>query len=98
MIKEVSSIKDIQDKQFLIKYGQEFCIPCEMTENSMKEIESNYEGLPFYSCKNVDESISKGFTNLPVIELHKVDEVITLTDSSVMMNAEELKGWIDNND
>jgi len=96
MVKEVNSVNDITDKVFLIKYGQEFCIPCEMTETNLKLLEENYN-IPFYTTKNVDESIDKGFTALPVIELHKNNEVITLNDNSVMMSEDALKGWLDNN-
>ena len=96
MVKEVNSVKEITDDTFLIKYGQEFCIPCEMTENNLKSFESDFN-FPFYATKNVDESIEKGFTALPVIELHKNGEVITLKDNTVMMNQTELKGWLETN-
>ena len=96
MVKEVNSVKEITDNVFLIKYGQEFCIPCEMTENNLKSFESDFN-FPFYSTKNVDESIEKGFKALPVIELHKNGEVITLNDNTVMMNQSELKGWLESN-
>ena len=96
MVKEVNSVKEITDDTFLIKYGQEFCIPCEMTENNLKSFESDFN-FPFYSTKNVDESIEKGFKALPVIELHKNGEVITLNDNTVMMNESALKGWLETN-
>lgn len=96
MVKEVNSVKEITDDSFVIKYGQEFCIPCEITENNLKALESDFN-IPFYSTKNVNESVEKGFKALPVIELHKNGEIITLNDNSIMMNQNELKGWLETN-
>lgn len=94
-MQEVNSIKDITDEVFLIKYGQEFCIPCEMTDTNLKTLESNYE-VPFYSCMNTDESIEKGFTALPIIIVSKNGVEQKLEDTSIMMDEDELKNWLNN--
>ena len=96
MIKKVNSVKEISDDSFLIKYGQDFCIPCEITENNLKILESDFN-IPFYSTKNVEEGVDKGFTALPVIELHKNGEIIILNDNSIMMDKNQLKEWLETN-
>jgi len=96
MVKEVNSVKDINDSEFLIKYGQDFCIPCEMTENNLKSLDADFS-LQFYTTKNVDESIEKGFKALPVIEIHKDGKIVTLTDNDIMMDESALKDWISKN-
>ena len=95
-MKEVTSIKDITDKKFLVKFGQDFCIPCEMTENNLKEIEGDFD-FPFYSTKNVDEAVERGYKSLPVVYIYNDGNGIEISDSSVLMNKDELKNWISNN-
>lgn len=92
---EVTSIKNIASQKFLIKYGQDFCIPCEITENNLKEIECFFN-FPFYSTKNVDEAVEKGYKALPVVAIYDNGNWITQEDSSVLMNKDELKSWIEN--
>lgn len=92
---EVSSIKNIASQRFLIKFGQDFCIPCEVTENNLKELEC-YFNFPFYSTKNVDEAVERGYKSLPVVAIFDGGNCITLDDSSVLMNKDELKKWIEN--
>lgn len=94
-MKEVNSIKEITDEVFLLKYGQEFCIPCEMAETNLKTLESRYS-VPFYSCMNTDESIERGYTALPIIIISKNGEEYKLEDSAVMMDEDELKVWLNN--
>ena len=92
---EVTSIKNIASQKFLIKYGQDFCIPCEITENNLKEIECFFN-FPFYSTKNVDEAIERGYKKLPAVVIFDNGNWITQEDSSVLMNKDELKSWIEN--
>lgn len=95
-MKEVDSINEITDKKFLVKFGQEFCIPCEMTENNLKEIEGDFD-FPFYSTKNVDEALERGYKKLPAILMVDNGNFVENSDSSVLMNKDELKTWIENN-
>lgn len=95
-MKEVESIKDIPETKYLIKFGQEFCIPCEMTENNLKEIEGEFN-FPFYSTKNVDEALERGYKKLPAVLIFDNGNYIETNDSSVLMNKDELKTWIENN-
>ena len=95
-MKEVESIKNITDAKYLMKFGQEFCIPCEMTENNLKEIENDFD-FPFYSTKNVDEAVERGYKKLPVVVIYDNGNWIECDDSSVLMNKDELKTWIENN-
>lgn len=93
---EVTSIKNIASQKFLIKYGQDFCIPCEITENNLKEIEGNFD-FPFYSTKNVDEAVERGYKALPVVVIYDNGNTITEEDTSVLMNKDALCEWIKNN-
>lgn len=95
-MKEVESIKDITDTKYLVKFGQEFCIPCEMTENNLKEIEGEFN-FPFYSTKNVDEALERGYKKLPAVLIFNDGNSIDCDDSSVLMNKDELKTWIEHN-
>ena len=95
---EVTSIKNVPSQKFLIKYGQDFCIPCEITENNLKEIENEFD-FSFYSTKNVDEAVERGYKNLPVVVIYDNGNWIETNESSVLMNKDELKKWIlDNNE
>jgi len=93
---EVTSIENIASQKFLIKYGQDFCIPCEITENNLKEIEGEFD-FPFYSTKNVDEAVERGYKSLPVVVIFDNGNTITASDSSVLMNKDALCEWIKNN-
>lgn len=96
-MEQVNSINNISDKSFIIKYGQDFCIPCEMAENNLKVLETDYPNIKFYSTKNVDEAVEKGYKALPVLVLSQNGNVKELSDNTVLMNQESLKEWIDNN-
>lgn len=91
---EVSSIKNIASQKFLIKFGQDFCIPCEITENNLKEIENEFN-FPFYSTKNVDEAVERGYKSLPVVVIYDNGNTITESDTSILMNKDALKTWIE---
>ena len=93
-MKVVNSITEINDKNYLLKYGQEFCMPCSITEDNLSSIENNFS-IPFYSTMNVDEAIEKGYKSLPVIIL-KTNTIETLDDTGIMMDEEELNNWINN--
>lgn len=95
-MKQINSISEIQDETFLLKYGQEFCIPCEMAEKNLESLENNFS-INFYSCMNIDESINKGFTSLPVVILMKGSHETILTDTEILMDEDELKIWLENN-
>ncbi len=95
-MKQVDSVKDITDNVFLLKYGQEFCIPCEMTERNLESLEEKFS-VPFYSCMNIDESIEEGYTALPAIILVSNGSKKTLTQVDIMMDEDELEEWIKNN-
>ena len=95
-MKQVNSVNDIQEDKFILKYGQEFCIPCEMTEKNLEALENDFD-INFYSCMNTDESIDKGFTSLPAIILMKGTHETILTDTEILMDEDELKVWISNN-
>lgn len=91
-MKQVNSITEISNDNYLIKYGQEFCMPCSITEDNLLSLENNFS-IPFYSTMNVDEAIEKGFTTLPVIIL-KTDKTTILNDTEIMMDEDELNNWI----
>ena len=93
---EVTSIKNIASQKFLIKFVQDFCIPCEITENNLKEIEGLFN-FPFYSTKNVDEAVERGYKKLPVVVIFNDGNWTECDDSSVLMNKDELKTWIEHN-
>ena len=95
-MKEVTSIKDITDTKYLLKFGQEFCIPCEITENNLKEIENDFD-FPFYSTKNVDEAVERGYKNLPVVVIYNDGNWTEMNDSIILMSKEELRKWISGN-
>lgn len=97
MVNQVDSIKDIKDEVFLMKFGQDFCIPCEMTENNLKNLEPDYPNVKFYATKNVDEAVARGYKALPVVVISKNGNEVECSDSSILMNQSELKNWIDNN-
>jgi hypothetical protein len=92
-MKTVNSIAEITDTSYLIKYGQEFCMPCSITEDNLLSIESNHT-IPFYSTMNIDEAVNKGFTSLPVIVLNNNNTQYILNDTEIMMDEDDLNVWI----
>ena len=81
----------------LIKFGQPGCVPCQIAEDNLVSMESEFDGLPFYSCSNVDVVVELGLQHTPFIKLLTDDGEVTNSDVGVMMDSEALKNWISEN-
>lgn len=101
-MKEVNTEEEINaitgETPTLIELGTpETCMPCKMLADNLHLFESeNRYNIEYAQCSNVDTIFSMGYRSLPVLIMitDKVKDV--LTDSSILIDEEELSGWIEN--
>ena len=64
----------------------------------IEELEENKKfDLTYYKCSDIDIITSLEYSAVPVIVLITPYRKVTLTDSSVAMDIDELSEWINNN-
>lgn len=93
---EINSING--DKPTIIELGTpDTCMPCKMLADNLHLFESeNRYDVDYASCCNVQTIMEMGYKNIPVLIFvsKKIKDV--LTDTSILMDEEELSGWIEN--
>lgn len=98
-IKNMEEYKIIDGRHpAIVKFGLPTCIPCKMTEENL----TNYENeklfnLDYYQCSNIDMMTELGYNSVPVVVLITPTRKVELTDSSISMDEDELKQWINEN-
>lgn len=97
-MKEIIEIKNIEPNTLII-YGQpKTCIPCKMTDENLYEIENEKKfDLTYLCCSDILSITNKGYKSVPIIELVTSSKISILTDTSVMMDKDELIEWIGHN-
>lgn len=93
---EINSIKG--DKPTIIELGTpDTCMPCKMLSNILHkfEDEKTFGQTEYACCKDVDTIMSMGYSSLPVL-IMITDKVYDVeTDSSILIDEDELIEWIE---
>lgn len=99
-IKYIEEFNAISGKNpSIVEFGTpDTCIPCKMAMENLLELEENKKfDLTYYKCSDIDIITSLEYSAVPVIVLITPYRKVTLTDSSVAMDIDELSEWINNN-
>ena len=92
---EINSIKG--DKPTIIELGTpDTCMPCKMLSDILHkfEDEKTFGQTEYACCKDVDTIMSMGYSSLPVL-IMVTDKVYDVeTDSSILIDEDELIEWI----
>lgn len=99
-MKEINSRSELEDvlnkTNVIIEYGlAEGCIPCKMTKENLLSLENdNVFNASYYFCSNIDIISDMGYSAVPVVMVITNDFKSTLFDSSIAMDLDELRDWI----
>ena len=101
-MKELKTEDDIKsitgEKPSLIELGTpETCMPCKMLQDILHTYEENktFGNMEYYYCSDVSTIMGMGYSSLPVLIMvtNKIYDVET--DSSILIDEEELTNWIE---
>lgn len=101
-MKELKTVEDINsvkgDKPTIIELGTpDTCMPCKMLQDILHKFEEDktFGQMEYASCKEVDTIMGMGYSSLPVLIMITNQIYDVETDSSILMDEEELYGWIE---
>lgn len=101
-MKELKTVEDIKgitgSKPSIIELGTpETCMPCKMLQDNLHkfEEENSFPNMEYYCCSEPNTIIDLGYKSLPVMIMVTNQIYDVETDSSILMDEEELYGWIE---
>ena len=101
-MKELKTENDIKSisgsKPSLIELGTpDTCMPCKMLQECLHkfEEEGTFSNMEYYYCSNPKTIMDMGYSSLPIL-IMVTDKVYDVeTDTSILIDDEELQGWIE---
>ena len=101
-MKELKNEEDIRsitgEKSAIIELGTpDTCMPCKMLQDILHEFEDEktFDNLEFYNCSNVDTIMKMGYSSLPVMIMITKKVYDVETDSSIIIDEDEVYDWIE---
>lgn len=101
-MKKLNTIEDINSingkKPTIIELGTpETCMPCKMLQDNLNkfEKEKTFSNIEYACCDNVDTIMGMGYSSLPVMIMVTEQVYDVETDSSILIDEDELIEWIE---
>ena len=101
-MKELKTENDIKsitgDKPAIIELGTpDTCMPCKMLQDNLHkfEDEKTFTNMEYYFCSNPTTIMDMGYKSLPVMIMVTNQVYDVETDTSILIDEDELHDWIE---